>query len=180
MYESLATGGTMFKVELIIGHRHRNGAFLSQERLAAVEHQAVTVFSALVEGGHALHRTVGYLTADGKAEIEPCTILFADMESMDGALDRLWALAHQFDTLLDQAVVLLIITRVTKQRSFDGLDFPPPIKSVPKSLSAQVVPDQETHQELAVHNRPRFNPSGAAAAPAAGEGFQRLIIRLFK
>jgi hypothetical protein len=110
----------MFKVELVVGHRRRDGVFVPHPQLDITEQQTLAVFSALFGGGQVYRRTGGYLTADGKAVIEPCSVIFAYAESVEGVLDRLWAAASKFAAELDQESVLIVVTPINGLMGFVG------------------------------------------------------------
>ncbi len=109
-----------YKVELHIGHRTRTGDVLPLQHITAAEQHALGVLSEAFQGGHVLRRLGGYLTADGQAMIEPCSLICSFAEAVDGHLEKLWTLASEIATALEQESVLLTVVRMDGMMAFVG------------------------------------------------------------
>jgi hypothetical protein len=105
---------SMYRIELTYGHRRRTGEPLLPIDVSTAEQQALNFFTESFHGGQVYRRIGGYLSNDHLI-VEPCTVIWALAEQVEGHIERVWALASTLAAQLEQECVLVSITR------FDGL-----------------------------------------------------------
>ena len=102
----------MYQVEVTFGHCCPNGELLPAHKIAASEQRAIRVVSRRFGGGRLERQTGGYLTAEGRLVIEPCTVVWAYVPRADAHLALLHDLASEIAVAPDQEYVLLVVMRV--------------------------------------------------------------------
>jgi len=120
-------GAEMYRVEIIFGHSRQDGQLLPAHQIAVAEQRALWALSHAFRGGQLQHYTGGYLTAEGRLVIEPCSVVWAYALEVERNLAVLWAVAGEIAAALEQESVLLVIERVDGMAHWVGPTQPLPM-----------------------------------------------------